>query len=215
MKHALLLLLLLLPFLSVARSYKGTIYYKKDNRAVNVEIQMPFEVNAKKLKVKINGKKQKIEAENLSYMDIYLNNGKTKVSFKRGKISHFKKNGEIRKRQNVDVWSMLTDVREHITVSLAGMLYDVKKKKNEEHILVVFHPTVYGYYLSKSNSDILVSTDPAIGESFESKIGGAKELLFPECPDIMERYEIAQKNEKKSNRINVLIETYEACLSNN
>lgn len=154
MKNILLTLLLLFPLLISAKSYKGTIYYKNDNRAVNLEIQMPIKVDAKKLKVKINGKSESIDASTLSYLDIYLNDGTKKITFKRGKVSHFKKNGEIRKRQNVDVWSMLTDVRENIIVSAAGLMYDVKKKKNEEYILIIFNPISQGFYLSKANSDI-------------------------------------------------------------
>ncbi|MDM1045607.1 hypothetical protein HX004_12580 [Myroides sp. 1354] len=215
MKNILLTLLLLIPLFLSAKSYKGTIYYKKDNRAVNLEIQMPLKVNAKKLKVKINGKSESIDASTLSYMDIYINDGTKKITFKRGKISHFKKNGEIRKRQNVDVWSMITDVRENIIVSAAGLMYDVKKKKKEEYILIIFDPISQGFYLSKANSDILVNTDPYLDESFESKLGGAKSLLFPECENIMELFEEAQKNEKKSNRLEVLIKTYENCLTNN
>ena len=215
MKNIVLTLLLFLPLMLSAKSYKGTIYYKKDNKAVDIEISMPIYVDAKKLKVKINGQKQSIDASMLSYMDIYLNNGGTKITLKRGKISHFKKTGEIRKRQNVDVWSMITDSRENLVVSAAGLLYDVKKKKGEEYILVVYNPISQGYYLSKHDSDILVNTDPYFDESFESKIGGAKSLLFPECENIMELFEDAQKNEKKSNRLQVLINTYEACLSTN
>lgn len=212
-KPTLLTLFLLLPFFLFAKSYKGTIYYKGDNRAVNLEIEMPFKVNAKQLKVKINGKKEKIDASTLAYMDIYINNGQKKIVFKRGKISHFKKNGEIRKRQNVDVWSMITDVRENIIISAPGLMYDVKKQKGEEYILIIFDPTTQGYYLSKPDSDILVNTDPYFDESFESKIGGAKELLFPECEDIMERFAEAQKKKKKSERLHVLLETYESCLT--
>lgn len=215
MKNILLTLLLLFPLLISAKSYKGTIYYKKDNRAVNLEIQMPIKVDAKKLKVKINGKSESIDASTLSYLDIYLNDGTKKITFKRGKISHFKKNGEIRKRQNVDVWSMITDVRENIIVSAAGLMYDVKKKKKEEYILIIFNPISQGFYLSKANSDILVNTDPYLDESFESKLGGAKDLLFPECENIMELFAEAQKNEKKSNRLDVLIKTYENCLTGN
>ncbi|WP_158960864.1 hypothetical protein [Myroides fluvii] len=215
MKNILLTLLLLFPLLISAKSYKGTIYYKNDNRAVNLEIQMPIKVDAKKLKVKINGKSESIDASTLSYLDIYLNDGTKKITFKRGKVSHFKKNGEIRKRQNVDVWSMLTDVRENIIVSAAGLMYDVKKKKNEEYILIIFNPISQGFYLSKANSDILVNTDPYFDESFESKLGGAKDLLFPECENIMELFAEAQKSEKKSNRLEVLIKTYENCLTGN
>ena len=215
MKNILLTLLLLVPLFLSAKSYKGTIYYKKDNRAVDLEIQMPLKVNAKKVKVKINGQKQSIDASTLSYMDIYINDGTKKITFKRGTISHFKKNGEIRKRQNVDVWSMLTDVRENIIVSAAGLMYDVKKKNKEEFLLVIFNPVTQGYYLSKANSDILVNTDPYLDESFESKIGGAQSLLFPECENIMELFEEAQKKEKKSDRLQVLINTYETCLTNN
>ncbi|WHT39781.1 hypothetical protein QNH98_03615 [Myroides sp. mNGS23_01] len=130
-KLLLTLLLLFFPLLIAAKSYKGTVYYKNDNRAVQLEIEMPLKVNAKKLKVRINGKKESLDASTLAYMDIYINNGQKKISFKRGKISHFKKNGEIRKRQNVDVWSMITDVRENIIVSAAGLMYDVKKKKEK------------------------------------------------------------------------------------
>jgi len=213
-KLLLTLLLLLFPLLIAAKSYKGTVYYKNDNRAVQLEIEMPLKVNAKKLKVRINGKKESLDASTLAYMDIYINNGQKKISFKRGKISHFKKNGEIRKRQNVDVWSMITDVRENIIVSAAGLMYDVKKKKGEEYILIIFDPISQGFYLSKQNSDILVNTDPYFDESFESKIGGAKELLFPECENIMDLFAEAQKSEKKSNRLQVLLDTYEACLTN-
>jgi len=213
-KLLLTLLLLFFPLLIAAKSYKGTVYYKNDNRAVQLEIEMPLKVNAKKLKVQINGKKESLDASTLAYMDIYINNGQKKISFKRGKISHFKKNGEIRKRQNVDVWSMITDVRENIIVSAAGLMYDVKKKKGEEYILIIFDPISQGFYLSKHNSDILVNTDPYFDESFESKIGGAKELLFPECENIMDLFAEAQKSEKKSNRLQVLLDTYEACLTN-
>jgi len=213
-KLLLTLLLLFFPLLIAAKSYKGTVYYKNDNRAVQLEIEMPLKVNAKKLKVRINGKKESLDASTLAYMDIYINNGQKKISFKRGKISHFKKNGEIRKRQNVDVWSMITDVRENIIVSAAGLMYDVKKKKGEEYILIIFDPISQGFYLSKQNSDILVNTDPYFDESFESKIGGAKELLFPECENIMDLFAEAQKSEKKSNRLQVLLDTYEACLTN-
>ncbi|MGS4347040.1 hypothetical protein ACKUSY_15920 [Myroides odoratus] len=213
MKTTLLTLFLLLPLLIFAKSYKGTIYYKGDNRAVNLEIEMPIKVNAKKLKVKMNGQKQSIDASTLAYMDIYINNGTKKVTFKRGKISHFKKSGEIRKRQNVDVWSMVSEVRDRIIISAAGMMYDVKKKKGEEYILIIFDPITQGLYLSKPDSDILVATDPHFDESFESKVGGAKELLFPECEDIMDRYAEAQKSEKKINRVYVLVDAYEACLN--
>ncbi|WP_353117567.1 hypothetical protein [Myroides odoratus] len=213
-KLLLTLLLLFFPLLIAAKSYKGTVYYKNDNRAVQLEIEMPLKVNAKKLKVRINGKKESLDASTLAYMDIYINNGQKKISFKRGKISHFKKNGEIRKRQNVDVWSMITDVRENIIVSAAGLMYDVKKKKGEEYILIIFDPISQGFYLSKQNSDILVNTDPYFDESFESKIGGAKELLFPECENIMDLFAEAQKSEKKSNRLQVLLDTYETCLTN-
>ncbi|MCS4239757.1 hypothetical protein M2306_001860 [Myroides gitamensis] len=214
MKNFLLTFLLLFPLLISAKSYKGTVYYKNDNRAVHLEIEMPLKVNAKKLKVRIDGQKQSLDASTLAYMDIYINDGQKKISFRRGKVSHFKKNGEIRKRQNVDVWSMITDVNENIIVSAAGLMYDVKKKKGEEYILIIFDPLSQGFYLSKHNSDILVNTDPYLDESFESKIGGAKELLFPECENIMELYAEAQKSEKKSNRLHVLLETYKTCLTN-
>ncbi|WHT39782.1 hypothetical protein QNH98_03620 [Myroides sp. mNGS23_01] len=41
-----------------------------------------------------------------------------------------------------------------------------------------------------------MNTDPYFDESFESKIGGAKELLFPECENIMDLFAEAQKSEK-------------------
>ena len=59
-----------------------------------------------------------------------------------------------------------------------------------------------------------MNTDPYFDESFESKIGGAKELLFPECENIMDLFAEAQKSEKKSNRLQVLLDTYETCLTN-
>lgn len=214
MKNTLVLFILLLPFFLHAKSYKGTIYYKNDNRAVNVEIQLPIAVNAKKLKVVINGQKQKIDANQLAYFDVYLNNGKDKYAFKRGQISHYKKKGGVRKGQNMYVWSMIDDVREHIMSSAAGLQYAVKKRKGKEYILIVFNPWTQGHYLSKPDSDILVATHPLFGESFEMKVANAKDLLFPECENIMEHYATLKKETKQRDHASVVMDAYEACLAN-
>lgn len=213
MRNSLLILVLLFSFVCNAKSYKGTIYYKKDNKAVDVEIQMPIAVNAKKLKVIINGQKEKIDANTLAYFSLYLNDGEETVTFKRGKISHYKKNGNVRKAQNINVWSLITDRREHLVSSAAGLQYAIKKSKDKEYVLIVFNPWTQGLYLSKPDSDVLVATQPFIGETFESKVGGAKDLLFPECENLMERFAEAKKADKNAHEITLLMDLYETCLN--
>lgn len=213
MRNTLLLILLLFSLVCNAKSYKGTIYYKKDNRAVDVEIQMPIAVNAKNLKVTINGQKQKIDANTLAYFSLYLNDGEETVTFKRGKISHYKKNGSVRKAQNINVWSLITDSREHLVSSAAGLQYAIKKRKDKEYVLIVFNPLTQGLYLSKPDSDVLVATQPFIGETFDSKIANAKDLLFPECENLMERFAEAKKEDKNAHEITLLMDLYETCLN--
>lgn len=77
-----------------------------------------------------------------------------------------------------------------------NLTYAIKKKNNEEYILIIFNPMTRGLYISKSDSDILVATNPYLTASFESKVGGAKTLLIPECENIMHCNVEAQKTEK-------------------
>lgn len=215
MKNSLLVVLLILPLFLSAKSFKGTVYYKNNPKGVEVEINFPLNVMSKKLKVKVNGQNQTIEADKLSNLVLHLNEGETDITFKRGTVSRYNPDGSVRKSELRNVWSMISDSRENIVASSAGVEYNVKKRKGKENIVVVYDPWTQGYYLSKPDSDILVTIEPMLGEKFENKVGNAKHILFPECENVMELYAEAIKNAKKRDRVKVIMDTYENCLNAN
>lgn len=210
MKQLLLILTCVLPLTVSAKFYKGTIYYKTDGKSVDVEIEMPINVLAKNIHVKINGAKRKISSDELNFLRVYLNEGKDTYVMKRGHLVNFKKNN--RERKGVKVWSLLDDVRETIAASFAGRAYVVQKIKGEEKIVVVYDPSTQGYYLSKPNDDKLVFIEPSIGRKLKTMIQNTQDYLFPECENFADNIDF--KKLKAPNHIENLLDEYDKCLNN-
>lgn len=212
MKKFILSLFFLLPLCLFANFYDGKVVYKNGEIA-NVQIEFPVKTTSKKLVIKVNGKKTDLNADDISFFIVYLNDGKDSFVFKRGRDSRFDKEGNLITRDKSGLWTLLIKVYDDIIVSETAQKYGVKKVKNVDQLIAVFDKNsagYYGYLLTKPDEDLVFYFMNINKNLLVKSIERSQNHLFSKCPNFSKN--IDYKKLEKGDFVMEIARLYDECV---
>jgi|SRR5690554_786534 len=214
MKKILLLFIFLMPLALFAKFYDGKVIYKS-GETVDLQINFPLKTTSKKLSVLMNGKKQKLDADKIAYIVVFLNNGKNNFVFKRGKDSRFDKEGNISTKKKTGIWTLIIKAYDHIIISETAQSYIVKKSKTKdkaETMIAVFDAqstSRFGTLLSKPDDDLVFFFLDVRKNFLKKSIERSQDYLFSKCANFAET--IDYDSLESGNFIHEIAEIYNKC----
>jgi hypothetical protein len=212
MKKFIFLLFLVLPLCLFAKFYDGKVIYKNGETA-NVQIEFPVKTTSKQLVIKIDDKKTVLNADDVSFFSVFLNNGNDTFVFKRGKDSKFDKEGNLITKKKAGLWTLLIKVYDDIIVSETAHKYDIKKEKNVDKLIAFFDKNgagYYGYLLTKPDEDFVFYFMNINKSVLVKSIERSQKHLFSKCPNFSEN--IDYKKLEKGDFVMEIAKLYDECV---
>lgn len=211
MKKLILFLLFVMPLSLFAKFYDGTVMYK-NGKTVDLQISFPLAPTAKKLNVKINGKTQKIVADELAYFTVTIDNGNSTFLFRRVQIADIDKNGNLKKlKKGYRNWAIVEKTYKNTIIYDLGINYGVKKVKGTEKMIRVYQ-AVDANLIGKIDEDIAFVMFDTNKRALRVGLKRAEKYLFDKCPDFTEKINVKEMDRR--NVVYQIAEFYDECVEN-
>jgi|SRR5690554_247568 len=212
MKKLLLLFIFLMPLALFAKFYDGQIIYK-NGKTVDLQISFPLNPTAKKLKVKIDGKTQKLVADEIAYFTVAIDKGNSTFLFRRVQIGSIDKNGNLKKlRKGNRGWAIVEKAYKNTIIYDVGTKYGVKKVKGTERMVRVYEAGMDANLIGKPDEDIAFVMFDASKWALRIGLKRAEKYLFDKCPDFTEKINVKEMGRRDV--VYQIAEFYDECAEN-
>jgi|SRR5690554_5043835 len=218
MKKLLLFFIFLMPLALFAKFYDGKVIYKS-GETVDLQINFPLNPRSKKLTVKIDGKTQKLDPNEIAYFTVSIDNGNSTFVFRRIEIWGFDKNGKMSEHNFFGItkgWAMVDKVYKNMIVYDLGDKYGIKKVRGKERMVVAYWVGMgsNSNLIGKPDEDItFVLFDTSTDGAFKKGLERAEKYLFDKCPNFSEKFNIKEMNRKEIIAYQIA-EFYDKCAEN-
>jgi len=214
MKKLILLIccFILLPLAASAKSnyYKGTLYYLDNSKLENVEILFPLMPYNKQIKVKINGEKQRLDANLFKALVIEIEENGARYTFLRREGLRYYK--DKKPKSFGQLWSLVNESDASLMFSITAEAYNLVTVKKELTMLTIGRVGTFNNFLSRYDSDKMINIIYMTSSNFHESVLALRDVLFLGC-DMEAITEYTKKDLRKGDGLEkTLMEMYQDCL---